>query len=184
MLRGGARDAPPRPQTLHAVVESLLQVADTPTGTRFRMLETVREFSAAHRQAAGESEQVVGGFMAWAREFGVAQHESPFGPDPFSSVARIRAEQDNPAQALRYGLAHADGGTVAATSAVLGGLWTIESNYSPLAALAEETAGVLSHFRPGPELVEVTRTALTLPTPLPATSGRTRATWTATWTAP
>jgi predicted ATPase/DNA-binding SARP family transcriptional activator len=213
LLRGGARDAPERHQTLHGVVDwswnllepagqaamralsvfpdgftadaarqllgdgdvpeilralehlvdqSLLQVADTPTGTRFRMLETVREFSTAHREAAGETDQVVGGYLSWARNFGVAHHQSPFGADPFSSVERIRAEQDNLVQALRQGLARADGGTVAATSAVLGGLWTIESNYPRLATLAEETVWVLSHFRPPPDLVEVTRTTLTL----------------------
>src|SRR6266540_1897677 len=148
----------------HLVDQSLLQVADTPTGTRFRMLETVREFSMAHREAAGETGRVLGGFLAWARDFGVAHHESPFGADPFASLERIRAEQDNLVQALRHGLAHADGGTVAATSAVLAGLWTIESNYPRLATLAKETARVLSHFRPGPDLVEVTRTALTLST--------------------
>src|SRR4029453_16418031 len=105
LLRGGARDAPERHQTLQAVVDwswnllhpagqaarravsvfpagftadaavrvlghggasgvapvleelvdqSLLQVADTPAGARFRMLETVREFSTAQREAAGE----------------------------------------------------------------------------------------------------------------------------------
>lgn len=148
----------------HLVDQSLLQVADTPTGTRFRMLETVREFSTAHREEAGETDQVVGGVLTWARRFGVAHHESPFGADPFSSLQRIRAEQDNLVQAFRYGLARADGGTVAATSAVLGGLWTIESNYPRLATLAEETAWVLSHFRPAPDLVEVTRTTLTLST--------------------
>jgi predicted ATPase/DNA-binding SARP family transcriptional activator len=213
LLRGGARDAPERHQTLQAVVDwswnllepagqaamralsvfpagfsadaarhvlgdgatadvsqvlehlvdqSLLQVADTKTDTRFRMLETVREFSTAHRERAGETDQVVGELLAWAREFGAAHHDSPFGADPFSSVERIRAEQDNLVQALRYGLARADGGTVAATSAVLGALWTIESNYPRLATLVEETARVLSHFRPGPDLIEVTRTALTV----------------------
>ena len=213
LLRGGARDAPERHQTLHAVVDwswnllepaeraamralsvfpggftadaagqllrggttsdvsrvlehlvnqSLLQVVDTPTGTRFRMLETVREFSTAHREAAGETDRVVGGFLSWARDFGVSHHESLFGADPFSPAERIRAEQDNLVQALRYGLAHADGGTVAATYAVLGGLWIIESSYARLATVAEEAVRVLSHFRPGPDLVEVTRTALTL----------------------
>src|SRR6266536_298693 len=213
LLRGGARDAPPRHQTLHAVVDwswnlldpagraalralsvfpdgftadaarrvlrdgdapdvsqvlehladqSLLQVADTPTGTRFRMLETVREFSTARRDAAGETDNAVGGFLAWARDFGMAHHESPFGADPFWSVARIRVEQDNLVQALRYGLATADAATVAATSAALGGLWTIESNYARMATLAKETAWVLSHFRPEPGLIEVTRMALTL----------------------
>jgi predicted ATPase/DNA-binding SARP family transcriptional activator/tetratricopeptide (TPR) repeat protein len=215
LLRGGARDAPERHQTLHAVVDwswnlldeagqpamralsvfpagftaaaarwvlgdgdtadvpqvlehlvdqSLLQVADTPTGLRFRMLETVREFSTAKREAASETDRAVGGFLAWARDFGVAHHDAPFGPDPFGPLERIRAEQDNLAQALRYGLARADGGTVAATSAVLGGLWIIESNWPRMMRLASETARVLSHFRPGPDLLEATRTALGLST--------------------
>jgi predicted ATPase/DNA-binding SARP family transcriptional activator len=213
LLRGGARDAPQRHQTLHAVVDwswnllepagqaamralsvfpggfaadaagrllrdahasdvpriledlvdqSLLQVVDTPTGTRFRMLETVREFSTARRDAAGETGRVVDGFLSWARDFGLAHHESLLGADPFSSVDRIRAEQDNLVQALRYGVARADGATVAATSAVLVGLWTMESNYALVGPLAGGIDRVLSHFRPGTDLVEATRTALTL----------------------
>jgi predicted ATPase/DNA-binding SARP family transcriptional activator len=146
----------------HLVDQSLLQVADTSAGTRFRMLETVREFSTAHREAAGETERAVGGFLAWAREFAVAHHDAPFGPDPFATVWRIRAEQDNLVQALRYGLARADGGTVAAASAPLASLWTMESKYPRVLTMIEETARVLSHFRPEPELVEVTRTTLVL----------------------
>jgi predicted ATPase/DNA-binding SARP family transcriptional activator len=210
LLRGGARDAPQRHHTLHAVVDwswnllepagqaalqalsifpggftadaaehllgdgdvlqilehlvdqSLLKVIDTASGTRFRMLETVREFSTARREAAGETERATSGFLAWVRDFGVAHHEALFGADPFSSVERIRDELDNLVQALRHGLARADGATVAATSAVLGGLWTVESNHTRLGTLAEEIAWILSHFRPEPDLVEVTRTALTV----------------------
>jgi tetratricopeptide (TPR) repeat protein len=92
----------------------------------------------------------------------MAHHDAVFGADPFAPLERIRAEQDNLVQALRYALARADGGTVAAASAVLGGLWIIESNYPRLMTLAEETARVLSHFRPGPGLVEATRTTLAL----------------------
>jgi predicted ATPase len=174
LLRGGARDAPERHQTLQAVVDwswnllqpagqaamralsvfpagftadaarrvlgdgdaadvqgvleelagqSLLQVTDTPTGARFRMLETVREFSTGHREAAGESDRVAGRFLAWARDFGVAHHQAPFVTDPFSPVARIRAEQDNLVQAVRYGLARKDGGTVAGGGAPPRGRW-------------------------------------------------------------
>jgi predicted ATPase/DNA-binding SARP family transcriptional activator/tetratricopeptide (TPR) repeat protein len=214
LLRGGARDAPERHQTLQAVVDwswnlleeagraamralsvfpagftadaarqvwdgnpaavpqvleelvdqSLLQVADTPTGVRFRMLETVREFSTAHREAAGETDRVVDGFLAWAREFGIAHHDAPFGADPYSPLERMRAEQDNLVQAVRYGLARADGGTVAAASAVLGSLWTVDSNYQRVMTLASETDRLLSHFRPRSELVEATRTALAMRT--------------------
>jgi predicted ATPase/tetratricopeptide (TPR) repeat protein len=210
LLRGGARDAPERHRTLHAVVDwswnllapvgqaamralsvfpggftadgarhligdgdalrtledlvdqSLLKVDDTTSGLRFSMLETVREFSAAQRDAAGETDRVIAGFLAWARDFGTAHHELPFGADPFLPVRRIRAEQDNLVQALRHGLDRGEGATVAAPSAVLAALWFMESNFARLNALADDTAWLLSHYRPEPELVEVTRTALTL----------------------
>lgn len=215
LLRGGARDAPSRHRTLHAVVDwswnlldpagqaalralsvfpggftadaachllgeeddalgvladladqSLLKVADTPSGARFRMLETVREFSTAHREAAGDTDRVIGRFLAWARDFGLAHHEAPHEPDPFAALDRIRAEQDNLVHALRYGLARVDGAAVVAISAVLASLWTVEGNYTRVAALADETGRPLSHFRPepgaDPALVEATRTAAAL----------------------
>ncbi|MCP3819426.1 hypothetical protein NLX86_15320 [Streptomyces sp. A3M-1-3] len=141
------------------VDQSLLKVTDTASGTRFAMLETVREFSTARRAEAGEDDRVTGQFMAWARDFGAAHHDALFGPDPFASWEGIRAEQDNLVQALRLGLARGDGATVAATTAVLGTLWTTEANYTRLVPLTEDTGPLLSHFRPGPDLVEVTRTA-------------------------
>ncbi|WP_042396688.1 ATP-binding protein [Streptacidiphilus carbonis] len=216
LLRGGARDAPARHRTLHAVIDwswslldpaaqaamralsffpggftadaarhllggadaaddtdmlgilerlvdqSLLKVADTPSGARFRMLETVREFSAARRGEAGGNDRVADRFLAWARGFGLARHESVYGPDLVGAVRLIRAEQDNLLLALRLGLDREDGGTVAACSALLGGLWTAEANFARMATLGGETARVLSHFRPGPDFVEVVRTAAVL----------------------
>jgi len=146
----------------HLVDQSLLKVTDTPTGTRFRMLETVREFSAALRDQAGETERVTGGFLAWARDFGTAYHELLLGTDSFSDTERARAELDNLVQALRYGLARDDGPTVAATTAVLAGLWTLDANYARAMTLVDETAWILSHFRPEPDFVGVTRTASVL----------------------
>ncbi len=146
----------------HLVDQSLLKAADAVSGTRFRMLETVREFSAARRDAAGETEQVIDGFLAWARDFGTCHHESLFGPDPFSAIDTLRAEQDNLTQALRQALSRGDGGTVAAVSAALLSLWTVGSNFTRIAQLSDETAWILSHYRPEPGLVEVTRATLTL----------------------
>jgi predicted ATPase/DNA-binding SARP family transcriptional activator len=156
----GAADVQPVLEDL--VDQSLLQVVDTPAGARFRMLETVREFSGERLKAAGETERVVDAFLGWARDYSLAHGESLFGDDPFSSVDQIRSEQDNLVQALRYALARRDGATVAATSGVLGTLWNMESNYAPMNGLAGEIPRALSHYRPAPELVEITRTALTL----------------------
>ncbi|WP_031485861.1 ATP-binding protein [Streptomyces bicolor] len=144
------------------VDQSLLKVTDTAHGTRFRMLETVREFAAAHRETAGEEGLVADRFLDWAREFGVAYHDAPFGTEPIPSWRLIRAEQDNLVQALRLALARDDADTVAAVAAVLGSLWATEANHTRLMALAEDTARPLSHYRPGPAYIEPTRTGLAM----------------------
>jgi tetratricopeptide (TPR) repeat protein len=209
VLRGGARDAPPRHRALHAVIDwswdlldpagqaamralsvfpggftgdaarhllgadvlpvleqladqSLLKVVDTAAGTRYRMLETVREFAAARREDAAETDRVTGRFLAWARDFGVAHHDSVLTVDDLPALELIRAEQDNLVQALGHALGRKDGATVAAVSAVLGGLWTVESSFARLTALAGDTARILPAFRPEPALLEATRTSLVL----------------------
>ncbi|MFF1381606.1 ATP-binding protein [Streptomyces sp. NPDC058308] len=145
-----------------AAEQSLLTVADTPTGARFRMLETVREFGAARRAEAGEDEEAVGRLLVWARDFGLTHHDWVFGPDPRTAGERVRAEQDNLVVALRHAMARADGPTTAALTAVLAALWSTDSNYPRLAALAADTGPPLSHYRPEPEYVEVTRAAAVL----------------------
>jgi predicted ATPase/DNA-binding SARP family transcriptional activator len=142
--------------------QSLLQVADTGSGARFRMLETVREFSAAQREAAGETDRAVAGFLEWARDFGMAHHDTLFAANPMPAMERIRAEHDNQVQALRWAAARDDGATVAGTTAVLASLWLVESNYARMTELTGQAGRVLSHYRPAGDLVEVTRTAAVL----------------------
>ncbi|WP_284739936.1 ATP-binding protein [Amycolatopsis sp. RTGN1] len=145
------------------VDQSLLKPADATAGTRFRMLETVREFSGARRdEIDGETDRVIGAFLSWARDFGMSHHDSVVGPDLVQAVGRIRVEEDNLALALHHGLDREDGAAVAAIAAVLGSLWVTESNFTRLTALAEETAWLLSHYRPAPGLLEATRTAAVL----------------------
>ncbi|WP_055698569.1 ATP-binding protein [Streptomyces silaceus] len=143
--------------------QSLLTVTDTPAGVRFRMLETVREFSAARRAAAGEDETAVAHLLAWAQDFGLAHHESLFAPRLSAERwGRIRAEQDNLVLALRHALVRSDGPTTAAVTALLAALWSTDSNYPRLTALASATAPPLSHYRPDPPYVEAARTAAVL----------------------
>ena len=105
---------------------------------------------------------MTGRFLAWARDFGVAHHDSVLTGDDLPAFELVRAEQDNLVQALGHGLGRKDGATVAAVSAVLGGLWAVESSFARLSALAGDTAGILPPFRPEPAFVEVTRTSLVL----------------------
>lgn len=139
--------------------QSLLSAADTVAGVRFRMLETVREFCAARRAAAGEDAEVTSRLLAWARDFGRREHDVLFGTDPFDSWDRVRAEQDNLALALRHALARGDDPSTASAAAVLGAIWSTGSHYGRLVALAADTGPPLSHYRPEPEYVEVARTA-------------------------
>jgi predicted ATPase/DNA-binding SARP family transcriptional activator len=140
--------------------QSLIKVGDSPSGIRFHMLETLREFGSAKLAEAGEEEAVTGRFLAWARDFGRAHHDVLYSDDPVPAWARIRAEQDNLVLALRHALARADGPTTAAVTAVLSSLWATGSSYARLAALAADTAGPLSHFRPeDPADVEPARSA-------------------------
>ncbi|MDJ1133015.1 ATP-binding protein [Streptomyces iconiensis] len=126
---------------------------------RFRMLETVREFSAALRAEAGEDEEAVGRFLAWARDFGVAHHDMLLGTDRPATWERVKTEQDNLTLALRHALARSDGPTVAALTATLSALWSTDSNFPRLAALAADTGPALSHYYPEPAYVEVARAA-------------------------
>ena len=78
------------------------------------------------------------------------------------AVERLRAEQDNLVGAHRCALDGHDDPTVAATVAVLGGLWFVQAAYARVAKLAEQSVRVLSHFRPEAADVDVTRTAVTV----------------------
>ncbi|MFB9234124.1 BTAD domain-containing putative transcriptional regulator [Plantactinospora siamensis] len=139
------------------VDQSLVKVVDTVSGTRFRMLETVREFSAARRDAAGETERTIDAFLGWAADFGLAHQGRLLGPGPLPALERVRAEQDNLLLALRYGLARDDAAAMVAIAAPLAELWTIESSYARLNDLVADTGRLLSHYRPDPRHVEATR---------------------------
>ncbi|WP_326578757.1 AfsR/SARP family transcriptional regulator [Actinacidiphila glaucinigra] len=141
------------------VDQSLLKAADTTAGIRFHMLETVREFSAARRAAAGEEESVTDRFLGWARDFGLANHDVLFSAEPLRHWARLRAEQDNLVLALRLALTRNDHATTAASGAVLACVWLTDSaGFHRLLTLAADTAAPLSHYRPDARHTEVTRT--------------------------
>ncbi|MFF7212870.1 ATP-binding protein [Streptomyces sp. NPDC008238] len=148
------------PYVLEQLVDqSLLKAADTAAGIRFHMLETVREFSAARRAAAGEEDGVTDRFLGWARRFGLANHDVLFSAEPLRHWARLRAEQDNLVLALRIALARADHATTAAAGAVLACVWLTDSaSFHRVLTLAADTAAPLSHYRPDAPHTEVTRT--------------------------
>lgn len=141
----------------HLAEQSLIQIVPGESRTRFRMLETVREFATARREEAGEEERALDGFLTWARDFGLSQTGSAFSAWPAPTA--LSAEQDNLVRALRHGLDRADGQSVAAVLSALGPWWYVCSHYARIAEVAGECAWVLSHYRPEPTYVDATRTA-------------------------
>jgi predicted ATPase/tetratricopeptide (TPR) repeat protein len=144
------------------VEQSMLMTDDEQAGVRFRMLETVREFSATERTNAGDDETAIDGLLSWARRVCEANYAELFGADPFTSYHALRPEQDNLSFAMRCALARDDGRTTAATAAVLSCLAIAESNYPRISSVVEETSWLLSHYQPKPPHVEVARAALAL----------------------
>ncbi|MQY14550.1 hypothetical protein SRB5_47180 [Streptomyces sp. RB5] len=141
------------------VDQSLLKAADTAAGIRFHMLETVREFSAGRRAAAGEDAAVEDRFLDWAREFGLANHDALLGGEPLRHWPRLRAEQDNLVPALRLALARGDAPVTAAVGAVLAAVWGTDSgSIYRLVSLAADTAVPLSHYHPDARHTEALRT--------------------------
>ncbi|WIM99217.1 BTAD domain-containing putative transcriptional regulator [Actinoplanes oblitus] len=139
------------------VDQSLVKVLDGPAGTRFRMLETVREFSTARREEAGETEAATERFLDWARHLAI-RDGGDYAAGLIEAADELRAEQDNLVLALRLGMDRSDPATVAAAGALLGTLWLTDSDIARLAALAADVPVVLARFRPGPAYVEATRT--------------------------
>ncbi|MGW4118468.1 ATP-binding protein [Nocardia sp. NPDC004711] len=150
--------------------QSLIQVSETGTGTRFRMLETVREFAAAQRAEAGEEERALQEFLSWARDFGISRT-----PHAFAELAEttiVRVEQDNLVRVLSIALDRAEAPTMAAVWSVLGSYWFVGAHYGRVGDAAAECARLLSHFHPEPALVEATRTAAVVGAVQGAVQGR------------
>ncbi|WP_336084243.1 AfsR/SARP family transcriptional regulator [Nocardia sp. SSK8] len=113
------------------VGHSLLTVLDDPDNgaTRYRMLETVREFGAEQLAAidaetAGAESALVRARMAeWARDFAAAAIHAYRDGDQVSAVLAVAAELDNLTVVLRTATDRADAATVYGLFPVVATLW-------------------------------------------------------------
>jgi predicted ATPase/class 3 adenylate cyclase len=104
------------------VERSLLTMVPGGSGTRFRLLEPVRQYAAERLDEAGEHDVLARRHLVWVRhfarqaflEFFVAQRES---------TIRISEEHPNICQALEFAIGHRDGVTAAKIVDRLGWPW-------------------------------------------------------------
>jgi predicted ATPase/DNA-binding SARP family transcriptional activator len=98
---GGDDDAALR--RIEGLVEaSLVMAGDGPGETRYRLLETVRQYAAARLEAGGSGDGVRGRHAAWCVELAEAAAPELSGERQGAWFARLEAEQDNLRVALAF----------------------------------------------------------------------------------
>ncbi len=161
----GARDLLGRggPGLVEALVDqSLLTVVEHRGASRYRMLETVREFGALRLADAGEVDAAQAALTSWA--VGLAERVRPdmFGPRQIQAVDVLDTEETNLADVLRQLLIAGDAPHAVPVLAALGALWSVTGNFPRFLAMADLAERVLVDWDPPPEQVEVTVDAVAI----------------------
>ncbi|MEU1959142.1 BTAD domain-containing putative transcriptional regulator [Nocardia sp. NPDC019304] len=144
------------------VNQSLLTVLDDETlGTRYRMLETVREYGEEQLTAtAGEPETVDTRMMRWAKDYADDVAGRYMTGDQFHLALALAAELDNLLAALRCAIERRDAATAYTVFPVVGTLWLIRGSHSEVIAWAERVIELevadFGQDGPRPDLVLVT----------------------------
>jgi predicted ATPase len=144
------------------VDQSLLTVLDGPGGTRYRMLETVREFGRMQLVDAGEDADVVAAHHAWAVGFSRRQAARLFTPAQVDAMDAIAVEENNLADVLRQALAAPAPEVAVSVVATLGGFWTIRGDHPRVIMVCEPLTDALAGWTPPEEYADATRAALCL----------------------
>ncbi len=157
VLGEGALDA------VQALIDqSLLSVVDRPTGVRYRMLETVREFGRMQLVDAGEDAEANAARRAWAIGYASGQVERLTGTEQFAAIDALGAEEINLADELRGAIVSGDIAAAVQLLAPLGIFWAMRGEHVRLMSLAGAVAEALGDWSPPPELENITRTALAI----------------------
>jgi hypothetical protein len=144
---------PDGPDLVDALVEqSLLVVTEDGGTTRFRALETVREYAAARLAARGEEEAAGQAQRRWARDLSDRCQDLVVTDDQVALVDVLVREQNNLTDVLRHALATADREMVARLAALLGSLWTVTGDQPRIFAVCDAASELLSGWDVPPDL--------------------------------
>ncbi|MEU5759088.1 BTAD domain-containing putative transcriptional regulator [Nocardia sp. NPDC047648] len=144
------------------VNQSLLTVLDDELlGTRYRMLETVREFGEEQLAAtAGEPDAVDTRMMRWAKDYADDAASRYMTGDQIHLALSVAAELDNLLAALRCGIERRDAATAYTVFPVVATLWVIRGSHMEVIAWAQRVIELepadFGRGGPRPDLVLVT----------------------------
>ncbi|QBS45929.1 BTAD domain-containing putative transcriptional regulator [Nocardia sp. CS682] len=124
------------------VNQSLLTVLDEDAlGTRYRMLETVREYGEEQLAAQpGEADLVNARMMAWARAFAVDVVARYATGDQVRLALSVATELDNLLATLRTAIDNQDADTAYTVFPVVAGLWMLRGSHMEVIAWARRIA--------------------------------------------
>ena len=141
--------------------QSLVTVAEAEGATRFRMLETIREFAAERLLASGGlHEDALRLQDGWAAAYADRCGADLFGPDEIAAVDALVAEENNLADVLRRAIRDGDKALVARLLACLGGFWTISGNHPRIFTIADSAEALLVDWDPPEEMLTTAQLVL------------------------
>jgi predicted ATPase/DNA-binding SARP family transcriptional activator len=113
------------------VGQSMLVVVEDPGAgtTRYRMLETVREFGALELARSGESAAVREAVYAWASTLGRDLGGRLIGREQVPSMRRVRLEQDILVQVVRWALEDRRRDVLGPVFALLAHFWLLRGQF-------------------------------------------------------
>jgi predicted ATPase/DNA-binding SARP family transcriptional activator len=144
------------------VDQSLLSIRDTPSGLRYRMLETVREFGRMQLVDAGEDGEARDRQRRWAIAYTGRHGARLVGTEQLEAIDAISAEEINLADELRAAIRDGDVSALVQLLAALSIFWAMRGEHLRLIVLTEVVADAVRDWQPSPELHDATRAAMTM----------------------
>ncbi|WP_153022162.1 AfsR/SARP family transcriptional regulator [Luteimicrobium xylanilyticum] len=135
------------------VGQSMLVVVDDPAAgtTRYRMLETVREFGGLELERAREGEAVREAVYAWATALGHDLGGRLAGHEQLETMRRVRAEQDILVQVIRWAIEDRRRDVLGPVFALLGHFWMLRGQFVEAVSFGLDVADVFVGHEPTAE---------------------------------
>lgn len=127
--------------------QSLVSVTEVDGRTRYRMLETVREYGILRLDDLGESDRVREAVLVWARGFAIESQRAQLGPGQVAAMARLRGDQENLLFALREAIRARRPDVVVEVFGALAGVWALLGAEERILGLVEPVMSLFPGWR-------------------------------------